>query len=158
MDMRVSRRTAWRAAIGLVLSGTAAVSLAGCGSGPEPLSADQVVGTWRGDSGGRVTFFDDGRFEMSGIPRDAIVFSFSKPPAGEDSLTGAGTWRLQGEGRRSSSLELVTDTTGSFVNGEVAMSLELSEGGAHPVFYFETDVDEGYGYEVRRTSRTPEAR
>jgi len=59
-----------------LLVGVIVALAAGCGVDSEKISAAQVVGSWRGDGGGRMEFWADGRFEMSGIPRDAIVFSF----------------------------------------------------------------------------------
>ncbi|MFJ4824894.1 hypothetical protein ACIP5L_16625 [Streptomyces bacillaris] len=100
---------------------------------------------WKADDGGQIEFTSDGRFEMSGITRSAVVYSFSEPPPGEGPLAGAGTWEL--ENRRN--IEVMYEKGGSFSyaeSGEIA----IAESGKNPVLYFSTNSDKGYGYEIRK--------
>ncbi|MEV6119340.1 MULTISPECIES: hypothetical protein [unclassified Streptomyces] len=135
----------------LVLLGVSA--LAGCGpdEGAE-LGSGQLTGVWQGTGGGTVRFGADGRFEMSGIPRSAVVFSFSDPPPGDGRLSGAGEWELAGGDGTSGTIELGFDAGGSFADDSEATVLQVKEAGDRPVLYFDTDADEAYGYEVRRVT------
>ncbi|MER7717237.1 hypothetical protein ABTX99_09820 [Streptomyces flaveolus] len=128
-------------------------ALAGCGQseGPE-LGSDQLTGVWQGTGGGTVEFGSDGRFEMSGIPRSAVVFSFSDPPPGDGRLSGEGEWELDGDDGTSGTIELGFDAKGSFSDDGESTLLQVKEAGDRPVLYFDTDADKAYGYEVRRVS------
>ncbi|MGV9287857.1 hypothetical protein [Streptomyces sp. NPDC003719] len=97
-------------------------------------------------------FGADGRFEMTGIPRDAVVFSFSDPPPGDGRLSGAGEWELDGGGT-SGTVELGFDAGGSFSGDGESTLLQVKEAGDRPVLYFDTDADKAYGYEVRRVAQ-----
>lgn len=91
MNLRVARAVA-----GLVL----ALSLAGCERSPGP---DQLVGEWVSDTGGRITFHRDGRFEAEGLPIDFVfedVPDEARPSYFDDEKTvrrmsGSGTWAPQ---------------------------------------------------------------
>lgn len=132
----------------LLLGGLFALDSCGAGTADQ-LSSAQVAGVWKGSGGGLVEFGDDGRFEMSGIPRDAIEFSFIEPPPGNGRLSGRGEWSLDGDDDHSSTIELRFEAGGSFSDFEATL-LQVEEGGDHPTLYFDTDADKGYGYEVRR--------
>ncbi|WP_086694029.1 hypothetical protein [Streptomyces recifensis] len=79
----------------LVLLGISALAACGPDEGAE-LGSDQLTCVWQGTGGGTVRFGADGRFEMSGIPRSAVVFSFSDPPPGDGRMSGGGEWELAG--------------------------------------------------------------
>ncbi|MFD5681886.1 hypothetical protein [Streptomyces bacillaris] len=123
-------------------------SATGCSTGPDrTIERAQVVGVWKADDGGQIEFASDGRFEMSGIARSAVVFSFSEPPPGEGPLSGSGTWEL--ENRRS--IEVTYEKGGSFSyveSGEIA----IAESGKNPALYFSTNSDKGYGYRISKVS------
>ncbi|MFI7869408.1 hypothetical protein [Streptomyces salinarius] len=144
-------RTCGTAAAGLLLclAGTYALVSCGADEGGE-LGPAQLAGAWQGSGGGRVEFGADGRFEMSGIPRDAVVFSFSEPPPGDGRLSGRGEWELDGGDEKSGTIELLFDAGGSFPDDSEATLLQVKETGEHPVLYFDTNPDKAYGYEVRR--------
>ncbi|CAL9458970.1 hypothetical protein SUDANB21_02607 [Streptomyces sp. enrichment culture] len=147
--MKVLRGCTVVAAV-LVLCVIGMFALVRCGAneGGE-LSSRQVVGVWTGSDGGRVEFRADGRFEMSGIPRSAVVFAFVDPPPGEGKLSGGGEWELA-DGDRSGTIELGFDAGGSFPDDSQSALLEVKEAGDRPVLYFAVDPDKAYGYEVRR--------
>ncbi|MFJ1730856.1 hypothetical protein [Streptomyces sp. NPDC088254] len=133
----------------LLLGGLFALDSCEAGKAGE-LSSAQVDGVWKGSGGGRVEFDDDGRFEMSGIPRNAIEFGFTDPPPGNGRLSGRGEWSLVGDDDRSSTIELRFDAAGSFSEDSEYTLLQVEEAGDHPTLYFDTDADKWYGYEVRR--------
>ncbi|CAL9477299.1 hypothetical protein SUDANB15_02945 [Streptomyces sp. enrichment culture] len=147
--MKVLRGCATVAAV-LVPSLIGLFALVRCGAneGGE-LSPAQVTGVWTGADGGRVEFGADERFEMSGIPRSAVVFAFTDPPPGEGKLSGGGEWELA-DGDRSGTVELGFDAGGSFSDDSQSALLEVKETGDRPVLYFAVDPDKEYGYEVRR--------
>ncbi|GAA3128900.1 hypothetical protein [Streptomyces echinatus] len=148
--MKVVRGGATAVTVFAVL-GTALL-LGGCaGDGRDKLAPRQVAGVWEGSGGGRVEFQSDGSFRMSGIPRGAIEFGFSKPPPGNGRLSGRGNWELEGDTRRSDSIELRFAAGGSFRDDSESTLLQVAKGGDHPSLYFDTNSDKGYGYEVRRT-------
>ncbi|WP_230196601.1 hypothetical protein [Streptomyces coriariae] len=140
----------------LLLGGLFALDSCGAGKADE-LSSAQVDGVWKGSGGGRVEFDDDGRFEMSGIPRNAIEFGFIDPPPGNGRLSGRGEWSLVGDDDRSSTIELRFDAAGSFSDDSESTLLQVEEAGDRPKLYFDTDADEGYGYEVRREAASTPA-
>lgn len=147
--MKVFRGGATSVAV-LAVLGTALL-LGGCaGEGRDKLVPRQVAGVWEGSGGGRVEFHDDGSFQMSGIPRSAIEFGFSEPTSGKGRLSGRGNWELEGNSRRSDSIELRFAAGGSFRDDAESTLLQVAKGGDHPVLYFDTNSDKGYGYEVRR--------
>ncbi|MFF1506707.1 hypothetical protein [Streptomyces sp. NPDC058326] len=120
---------------------------------PESIDRSQVAGTWIGDGGARVELRVDGGFEMSGIPRSALHFSFIDPPPGEGKLSGSGTWEL-GPHREGDSVEnilLYVDTGGSFSDDSEVEELRVAESGEKPVLYFFTSPEKWYGFEVRKT-------
>ncbi|CAL9521153.1 hypothetical protein [Streptomyces sp. enrichment culture] len=136
------------AVLGLCVIGLFALVRCGADEGGE-LSSRQVVGVWTGGGGGRVEFRADGRFEMSGIPRSAVVFAFADPPPGEGKLSGGGEWELA-DGDKSGTVELGFRAGGSFPDDSQSALLEVKETGDRPVLYFAVDPDKEYGYEVRR--------
>lgn len=147
--MKVLRGCVTAAAVAVLLViGLFALDSCGAGEGVELTSA-QVAGVWKGSGGGRVEFGDDGRFEMSGIPRSAIEFSFIDPPPGNGRLSGRGEWSLMGDDDRSGTIELFFDAADSFSDTESTL-LQVEKGGDSPTLYFDTNPDKGYGYEVRR--------
>ncbi|MGC9442022.1 hypothetical protein [Streptomyces sp. WG5] len=99
-------------------------------------------------------FTADGRFEMSGIPRSAVEFSFTDPPAGDGALSGEGEWELDGDDGKSGAIELGFDAGGSFSDDSESALLQVKEAGDSPVLYFDTNPDKAYGYEVRRVTST----
>ncbi len=146
-------RSAWCA----VLAAVVAAAGTSCAIGDEEIGAAQVVGVWEGDGGGRVTFHRDGRFEMSGIPREAIDFFLEVPP-GTGRLFGAGEWELgdPGEGsERDSEVYLYIEEGGSFSNGPDVGWLRVEDGGKNPVMFFQVNVDKEYGYQIRRVESEP---
>ncbi|MFD1830566.1 hypothetical protein ACFSJS_12920 [Streptomyces desertarenae] len=119
------------------------------------LKKADVVGSWRSDDGrGRVDFHADGRFEMSGIPRSAIVFSFNDPPPGKGPISGKGTWEFAYD-EPSTGIHLHIDAAGSFFDAEVA-SLESIKEDGRTKMYFSVNVDKMYGYEIQRVSEQPQ--
>jgi hypothetical protein len=148
--MKVLRGCVTAAAVAVLLF-IGLFALQGCGAGEEAeLTSAQVAGVWKGSGGGRVEFGDDGRFEMAGIPRSAIEFSFIDPPPGNGRLSGRGEWNLRGDDDRSGTIELLFDAAGSFSQDTESTLLQVEKAGDSPTLYFDTDPDEGYGYEVRR--------
>lgn len=134
-----------RAVAGATLGVALAVS--GCDAAGSPsVDASQVPGVWTGDGGGMVEFMADGRFTMTGVPRDAVVFSFSEPPPGDGGLSGAGKWVID---PADDAVELSIEAGGSFRDGEIA-SLKVAEGEGPQVLYFETNSEKAYGYEIRK--------
>ncbi|MCW8097788.1 hypothetical protein [Streptomyces tauricus] len=127
-------------------------SLQACEAEGEKLDSDQIVGAWKGSGAGRIRFHENGRFEMTGIPRDAIAFSFIDPPPGKGRIAGEGTWQLEGGRDQGAALELLIDKGGSFSNASETALLQLQQGGENPRMYFDTNPDKEYGYEVRRTA------
>ncbi|MEK8142791.1 hypothetical protein NKH18_12990 [Streptomyces sp. M10(2022)] len=123
----------------------------GAGQNPE-LESEQVVGVWEGSGGGQIVFHTNGTFEMARIPRSAIVFSFVDAPPGKAGCPG-GAWELDGEGDTSGAVELHFDTGGAFSDDGESALLQVDRGGDEPEMYFDTNVDKGYGYEVRRVER-----
>ncbi|MFF6780674.1 hypothetical protein [Streptomyces sp. NPDC012510] len=114
------------------------------------LSSAQVVGVWKGSGAGRIEFLQGGRFEMTGIPRSAVVFSFTDPPPGNGGLSGSGEWNLKGDTGKSGTVELRFDATDSFSDGSASALLQVQRTGDQPELYFDTNVDKRYGYEMRR--------
>ncbi|MGW6239505.1 hypothetical protein ACWGBX_38605 [Streptomyces sp. NPDC055037] len=148
--MKVLRGCATAAAVLVLLLG-GLFALESCGGGTSAeLDAAQVAGVWKGADGGRVEFGDDGSFAMSGIPRSAIEFGFIEPPPGNGKLSGRGRWNLDGGDDRSGTIELRFDAAGSFSDDSESTLLQVEEAGERPKLYFDTDADEGYGYEIRR--------
>ncbi|MFF1548215.1 hypothetical protein [Streptomyces sp. NPDC058291] len=137
------------AGLTLLLGGLFALDSCEVGKADE-LGSAQVTGVWKGSGGGRIEFSHDGRFDMSGIPRDAIEFSFTDPPPGNGRLSGRGEWSLDGGDDRSSTIELRFDAAGSFSDDSESTLLQVEEAGDHPTLYFDTNPDKRYGYEVRR--------
>ncbi|WFB11352.1 hypothetical protein LRS74_33220 [Streptomyces sp. LX-29] len=134
-------------AIAPILAGFVLMSLVGCSPQTAELTKEEVVGVWRGQDQGRVEFRNDGGFELSGTPRSAMVFSFSRPLPGD--IAGSGTWNFD-DGEPSSSITLRFDKGGSFPDNSEVELLTITHGGEHPTAYFDIDVDKAYGYEVRR--------
>jgi hypothetical protein len=124
--------------------------LLGREGGTGELSARQVAGVWKGSGGARVEFDDDGTFEMSGVPRSAIVFSFTDPPPGKGRLSGTGRWSLYGNDGSSGTIELHTVLAGFSSADSVIGLLQVQDAGDHPSLYFDTDVDKKYGFEIHR--------
>ncbi|GAA2776217.1 hypothetical protein GCM10010521_63690 [Streptomyces rameus] len=156
--MKAIRGRATAVAVSAVLAvlGTAPL-LGGCaGDGRDKLVPREVAGVWKGPGGGRVEFQGDGTFRMSGIPRSAVEFGFSKPTTGSGPLSGRGSWELEGNTRRSDSVELRFAAGGSFRDDSESTLLRVAKGGDRPVLYFDTNSDKGYGYEVRRTGPAPQ--
>jgi hypothetical protein len=147
MKFRTLRRTALCAVVGFALLGSA-----GCGIGHEKLKRREVIGSWSGDGNGRVKFSPDGRFEMSGIPRSAIDFSFIKPPPGNGPISGKGDWEMD-HGSPSSSLTLSFEAGGSFSDDSEVSGLRVIDSGDHPTMYFDINPDKEYGYEIRRVGK-----
>ncbi|MET9730538.1 hypothetical protein ABZZ79_07705 [Streptomyces sp. NPDC006458] len=148
--MKVLRGCAIAAAVPVLFLGSLFV-LQGCDGGTsDELSSQQVAGVWKGSGGGRVEFDDDGTFEMSGIPRTAIEFGFTDPPPGNERLSGRGRWSLDGDDDRSGTVELRFAAAGSFSDDSESTLLQVEEAGDRPSLYFDTDADEGYGYEIHR--------
>ncbi|MFI0813235.1 hypothetical protein [Streptomyces echinatus] len=83
--------------------------------------------------------------------RWSTTSGFSKPPPGNGRLSGRGNWELEGDTRRSDSIELRFAAGGSFRDDSESTLLQVAKGGDHPSLYFDTNSDKGYGYEVRRT-------
>ncbi|QES25045.1 hypothetical protein DEJ46_38265 [Streptomyces venezuelae] len=110
----------------------------------------RIAGTWTGDDGARVELHTNGRFEMSGIPRSAIVFAFSDPPPGDGKLSGSGTWEPRYPGDKVDEILLYVEAGGSFADTQIA-NLGVAENGQKPVLYFSTNADEWYGFEIRKT-------
>ncbi|MEU9376130.1 hypothetical protein AB0D94_20465 [Streptomyces sp. NPDC048255] len=142
------RRTALAVSAAVLLAGSAGCGGQGSGSAPVRIDTSQVAGAWTGDGGGRVDFRADGRFEMSGIPRDAVVFSFIEPPAGDGKLSGTGTWSTLDAG---TAVELSYDAGGSFSDDSEVGRLGVAGSEDHPELYFSTNSDKEYGYRIRKT-------
>ncbi|MFB8353344.1 hypothetical protein [Streptomyces niveus] len=121
---------------------------AGCVSESERVESAQIPGVWSGADGGRVEFGDDGRFELSGIPRDAVVFSFIDPPPNGQKVSGQGTWSVKGKG---SIVELIYDSRGSFAEGGEAGSLSVADSEEPLTLYFSTNSEHEYGYEIQKS-------
>ncbi|MEU0163044.1 hypothetical protein ABZ154_30630 [Streptomyces sp. NPDC006261] len=119
----------------------------GCTGPDHTIESAQAIGLWKADDGGQIEFTSDGRFEMSGIARSAVVFSFSEPPPGDDPLAGAGTWELKNQRL----IELSHEKGGSFSHVEPG-SMGIAESGKNPLLYFSTNSDKEYGYEVQKGS------
>lgn len=151
--MKLLRGRGLSVALPLLLVGSLS-AVQGCGEQEDAaLRSAQVAGAWEGSGGGRIEFDADGTFDMSGIPRSAIVFSFVAPPPGKGRISGTGAWELGGEEESSGVVELRFDAGESFLDdGEFAM-LRVDRGGENPELYFDTDPDKAYGYEVRRVGR-----
>lgn len=137
-----------RSAVPFALAAAFIFATTGCGSDSERVESAQIPGVWTGVDGGRVEFGDDGRFELSGIPRDAVVFSFIDPPPKGKTISGQGTWSVKEKG---SIVELVYDSTGSFAEGGEAGSLGVADSGDPPRLYFSTSTDKEYGYEIQKS-------
>ncbi|PSM38354.1 hypothetical protein C6Y14_37135 [Streptomyces dioscori] len=135
-----------------VLIVIALFSLQACEAESEMLDSGQVVGVWEGSGGGRVQFHENGRFEMSGIPRNAVALGFVDPAPGEEKISGEGTWELEGGRDQGGSIELPIDKGGSFSDDSGSALLQIQRGGDEPEMYFDTDPDKEYGYEVRRAA------
>ncbi|MFF0260500.1 hypothetical protein [Streptomyces microflavus] len=122
---------------------------------PELIERTRIVGQWSGSGGARVELREDGRFEMSGIPRSAIVISFADPPPGKGRLSGSGTWELEEPSDRDTveSIRLNVDAVGSFTGGSEIAELRVARGGDKPVLYFATNVDKWYGFEISKTEQ-----
>ncbi|WP_329112228.1 hypothetical protein [Streptomyces sp. NBC_01353] len=127
------------------------VCIAGLTEQPESIERTRIAGTWTGDAGARVELHANGRFEMSGIPRSAITFSFIDPPPGDGKLSGSGTWKPARDGDRVDSILLYVDAGGSFSETSETGELGVAESGENPVLYFSTSPDKWYGYEIRKT-------
>ncbi|MEU0957622.1 hypothetical protein ABZ353_35640 [Streptomyces niveus] len=139
----VNPRGAMSFALTAVMFGTA-----GCVSESERVESAQISGVWSGADGGRVEFGDDGRFELSGIPRDAVVFSFTDPPPKGQKVRGQGAWSVKEKG---SIVELIYDSTGSFAEGGEAGSLGVADSGDPLKLYFSTNSEKEYGYEIQKS-------
>ncbi|MEU6943716.1 hypothetical protein ABZ957_00500 [Streptomyces sp. NPDC046316] len=124
--------------------------IAGLAEQPESIERAGIAGTWTGDAGARVELHTDGRFEMSGIPRSAITFSFIDPPPGDGKLSGSGTWEPARDGDKVVSILLHVDAGGSFSANTETQELGVAESGENPVLYFSTSPDEWYGFEIRK--------
>ncbi|MET9562580.1 hypothetical protein [Streptomyces tauricus] len=135
-----------------VLIVIALFSLEACEAERATLDSDQIVGVWKGPGGGRIQFHENGRFEMSGIPRNAMALSFADPPPEKGRIAGEGTWQLEGGRDQGAALELLIDKGESFANTSETVLLQLQQGGENPRMYFDTNPDKEYGYEVRRTA------
>ena len=149
--MRVLRGCAIAAAVPVLIV-LALFSLQACEAERETLDSKQVVGVWEGSGGGRVQFHENGRFEMSGIPRNALAFSFVDPPPGKGKISGEGTWELEGGRDQGGSIELLIAKGGSFSDDSESALLQIQRGGDKPEMYFDADPDKEYGYEVRRVA------
>ncbi|WP_329031301.1 hypothetical protein OIE71_00300 [Streptomyces sp. NBC_01725] len=121
---------------------------AGCVGESERVESAQISGVWTGADGGRVEFWDDGRFELSGIPRDAVVFSFIDPPPKGETVSGQGTWSVKEKG---AIVELLYDSSGSFAEGGEAGSLGVADSGDPPTLYFSINSEKAYGYEIQKS-------
>ncbi|MFD4034760.1 hypothetical protein ACFWVP_30710 [Streptomyces sp. NPDC058637] len=145
-----SRRKAVTAVITLAL-----VTVGGCFAAlterPERIEHARIVGTWTGDDGARVELEADGRFEMTGIPRSAVIFSFIDPPPGDGKLSGSGTWEAVGDSDSVASILLYVDAGGSFSEKTEVEELGVARSGEQPVLYFATLPDKWYGFEIRKT-------
>ncbi|MFB7397681.1 hypothetical protein [Streptomyces sp. NPDC056191] len=124
--------------------------IAGIADRPEEIERTRIAGTWTGDDAARVELHPDGRFEMSGIPRSAVVFSFSDPPPGDGKLSGSGRWQPAHAGDTVDRIILYVEVGGSFADVQVE-ELGVAESGEDPVLYFSTSPDEWYGFEIRKT-------
>ncbi|MEU8530832.1 hypothetical protein AB0C77_35405 [Streptomyces sp. NPDC048629] len=119
---------------------------------PEKIERTRIAGTWTGEGGARVELHANGRFEMSGIPRTAVVFGFTDPPPGDGKLSGSGTWEPVGDRDEVDEIDLSIDAGGSFEDKEFG-SLEVAQSGDKPVLYFATDSDRWFGFEIRKTTK-----
>ncbi|MFF3839874.1 hypothetical protein [Streptomyces sp. NPDC001930] len=124
--------------------------IAGIADRPEAIDRTRIAGTWTGDDGARVELHTNGRFEMSNIPRSAVVFSFGDPPPGDGKLSGSGTWQPGHAGDTVDRILLYVEPGGSFADVQVE-ALGVAESGEEPVLYFSTSPDEWYGLEIRKT-------
>ncbi|MFJ1589909.1 hypothetical protein ACIOD0_06595 [Kitasatospora albolonga] len=122
---------------------------------PERIDRSQIVGVWTGSGGARVDLRADGRFEMSGIPRSAISFSFFDPPPGNGRLSGSGTWEPEQLGSVDTDtvegIDLAIDAGGSFSEDSQMAELRVARSGENPVLYFAVNVDKWYGFEVSKS-------
>ncbi|MDT3728973.1 hypothetical protein ROS62_30575, partial [Streptomyces sp. DSM 41972] len=122
---------------------------------PERIDRSQIVGVWTGSGGARVDLRADGRFEMSGIPRSAIRFSFVDPPPGNGRLSGSGTWEPEQLGSVETdtveAIDLAIDAGGSFSDRSQMAELRVARSGWDPVLYFAVNVDKWYGFEVSKS-------
>ncbi|WP_330172668.1 hypothetical protein OG875_03140 [Streptomyces sp. NBC_01498] len=137
-----------RNAVALALAAAFMFGATGCAGETERIESVQIPGVWTGAGGGRVEFGDDGRFELSGIPSDAVVFSFIDPPPKGEKVSGQGTWSVK---RKGSIVGLIYDSTGSFAEGGEAGTLGVADGGDSPKLYFSTSSDREYGYEIHKS-------
>ncbi|MFF9077843.1 hypothetical protein ACF1BP_34865 [Streptomyces sp. NPDC014735] len=109
----------------------------GCGGKSSELRSEEVVGVWKGSGGRRIEFRADGTFDMSGIPRSAVEFSFSTPPPGKGSLSGRGRWDLEGQRDPSSGVELRFVEGGSFADDAGFALLRPVRNRDEPEMYFD---------------------
>ncbi|MFE5945604.1 hypothetical protein [Streptomyces sp. NPDC056480] len=127
--------------------------LAGISERPERIDRTRIAGTWTGDGGARVELRPDGRFAMSGIPRDAVTFSFIDPPPGDGKISGSGTWKPAVDGDSVDGILLHVDAGGSFSDSTETQELRVARSGEKPVLYFATSADEWHGFEIRKTDQ-----
>ncbi|MER5891813.1 hypothetical protein [Streptomyces sp. NPDC001876] len=131
------------------------VAMGGCFAAlserPERIERARIPGTWGGADGARVDLYPDGRFEMTGIPRSAIHFSFIDPPPGDGKLSGSGTWEPVGDSDSVESILLYVDAGGSYSEETETEELGVAGSGEEPVLFFPTSSDKWYGFEIRKT-------
>ncbi|MFJ9684997.1 hypothetical protein ACIRRX_04830 [Streptomyces bacillaris] len=156
---RWSVRSKVVAAVALSMTVLGVLLVGGCvalfSEKPERIDRSQIVGVWTGSGGARVDLRADGRFEMSGIPRSAIDFSFIDPPPGKGRLSGSGTWEPEQLGSVDTdtveSIHLAVDAGGSFSRDSETVELRVARSGEDPVLYFAINVDKWYGFEVSKS-------
>ncbi|MFE7429504.1 hypothetical protein [Streptomyces sp. NPDC057545] len=122
----------------------------GCGGKSPELRSEEVLGAWKGSGGGRIGFREDGTFDMSGIPRSAVEYSFSTPPPGKGSFSGRGRWDLEGQRDPISGVELRFVEGGSFADDVGFALLRPVRSRDEPEMYFDVNPDTEDGYRVRR--------
>ncbi len=105
----------------------------------------QLIGTWNGPRGARLTLNEDGTAKAVNIPSGVI----DETPVG--SITGDGTWSLE---KRSSVfvdqgiiLDLKTGKTRAFIN-----DLYVMDKGAQGGIYIQTTEDSSYKFVFKRSA------